>query len=667
MPGSSPFKTPGRPPLAFLGGLGLGAAGLRKVGAAGSTPGRIPGSVTPRPPPPPGAPAMTPAGTWQAAARKAPMNVAGRQMKQLQWDKLSPNAVASTVWGRNALDESEWSKKFKSEGIFDAMEDDFRMKQIVKRIVVNDAAKLKSVLTDDQRKHIQIALLKPGGVNKGGTAEDVGTSIKALVGRILALDDTLSETYLSALKTGLPGPEEVGKLNVYKEAPENELFELDSADRFLVECLRIYRVNERVKSMLYRCQFEDTIGSLEQDASKIYAAARSLLDAPHFEELLQLVLMLGNFMNATGHKGGAFGFKVTSINKLVDTKSATTSSKTLLHFTAATVTKMMPSTEAFLDELSKAADAYKADIGHVRAKVADLRASQKALDLELENYVEVPDLDPRDQFPKKMFRFAKVARERLDALGDLFTLAEKAVNDALAFYGEDNKSIPTTQEFFGIFKTFVTSYKKARDENMQTAARMAKSAEQAARKAEALAAAAASGPSDSLVDEAMRKLKEGTFVDSPRIARRDRRRNQSNAPTVVPARPSSPTEVEDMDIRQNAHALLEALRGEGFNGSSTPSTPPLPSASATSSRRSRTREGRRVGDSRPGSPNPGESAVPPVPTLRMVSTAVEEEAHEDGHEQEQEQELEQELELELELEQEQEQEQERDDATPNQS
>lgn len=334
-------------------------------------------------------------------------------------------------------------------------------------------------------------------MNKAGTPEEISASITTLIGRILGLDDTLSETYLGALKTGLPGPEEVGKLNVYKEAPESELFELDPADRFLVELLKIFRLNERVKSMLYRVQFEEAIGSLEDDADKIYRAAKSLLNAPHFSELLKLILMLGNFMNASGHKGGAFGFKVTSINKLVDTKSATSSNRTLLHFTAKTVSQAMPETEGFLEELSSAADAYKADLGHVRAKLSDLRSSQSALATELDNYEQqdARELDPRDQFPTKMYRFKKLAGDRLDALGDTFTLAQTAVDDALAFYGEDSKSIPTTHEFFGIFKTFLTSYKKARDDNAQAAARAAKSAEQAVSPCSPLSLASFTHPS----------------------------------------------------------------------------------------------------------------------------------------------------------------------------
>lgn len=68
-------------------------------------------------------------------------------------------------------------------------------------------------------------------------------------------------------------------------------------------------------------------------------------------------------MNGAGHKGGAYGFKVTSINKLVDTKSANGSEHTLLHFLAKTVAKYKADekvgAEAFLDELVKPADAHK--------------------------------------------------------------------------------------------------------------------------------------------------------------------------------------------------------------------------------------------------------------------------------------------------------------------
>lgn len=64
-------------------------------------------------------------------------------------------------------------------------------------------------------------------------------------------------------------------------------------------------------------------------------------------------------MNAAGRKGGAFGFKVTSINKLVDSKSSKSNDRTLLHFTARVVTQELPEFEAFIDELELAAAASR--------------------------------------------------------------------------------------------------------------------------------------------------------------------------------------------------------------------------------------------------------------------------------------------------------------------
>jgi cytokinesis protein len=80
-------------------------------------------------------------------------------------------------------------------------------------------------------------------------------------------------------------------------------------------------------------------------------------------------------MNSTGVKGGAFGFRVSSINKvgiyqstsplshwihsfqLVDTKSV--NNTTLLHFLERTVKKHFTEMEEFLEELSKPAEAYR--------------------------------------------------------------------------------------------------------------------------------------------------------------------------------------------------------------------------------------------------------------------------------------------------------------------
>lgn len=218
-------------------------------------------------------------------------------------------------------------------------------------------------------------------------------------------------------------------------------------------------------------------------------------------DLLQLILTLGNYLNASNHKGNAQGFKVTSINKLVDTKSSTSSNRTLLHFTAQTISQAMPEAEAFLDELASPAEAFKGkpaphfstyrsrlltrsllttvDLSHVRTALIDFTTNQTALENLLATHFEdLSELMPDDGFPRKMFRFRREAAERIAALKDLLRLADSTYNQALVFYGEDAKSIASTDEFFSVFKTFVTSYRTAKEDNrrMEEAARRAEEA-----------------------------------------------------------------------------------------------------------------------------------------------------------------------------------------------
>ena len=48
-------------------------------------------------------------------------------------------------------------------------------------------------------------------------------------------------------------------------------------------------------------------------------------------KVLEVVLAFGNFMNQ-GRRGNAFGFKLSSLNNILDTKSSTDKDVTLLHY-----------------------------------------------------------------------------------------------------------------------------------------------------------------------------------------------------------------------------------------------------------------------------------------------------------------------------------------------
>jgi cytokinesis protein len=68
------------------------------------------------------------------------------------------------------------------------------------------------------------------------------------------------------------------------------------------------------------------------------------------------------------------------------------------------------------------------------------------------------DLGEDDRYGKQMVAFYKRAKQHLEDLEDDVKNAESTFTDAINYYGEDDKNM-SSSEFYGIFKTFVTSYK----------------------------------------------------------------------------------------------------------------------------------------------------------------------------------------------------------------
>lgn len=56
--------------------------------------------------------------------------------------------------------------------------------------------------------------------------------------------------------------------------------------------------------------------------SALSLASREVVQSGTLRQLLEVVLAFGNYMNK-GQRGNAYGFKVSSLNKIADTKSST--------------------------------------------------------------------------------------------------------------------------------------------------------------------------------------------------------------------------------------------------------------------------------------------------------------------------------------------------------
>lgn len=92
----------------------------------------------------------------------------------------------------------------------------------------------------------------------------------------------------------------------------------------------------------------------------------------------------------------------------------------------------------------------------LRKGLGDLREGLKTIKADLAEHFT--DVEQDDQYGKQMWVFVKVASSRVEDLVDDINNADSTFNEVVRYYGEDDRNM-SSSEFYGIFKTFITSYK----------------------------------------------------------------------------------------------------------------------------------------------------------------------------------------------------------------
>ena len=88
-----------------------------------------------------------------------------------------------------------------------------------------------------------------------------------------------------------------------------------------------------------------------------------------------------------------------------------------------------------------------------KAMLEDIRSIRRSLETNFQ--------DKNDGYTRKMFRFSAVAEEELQEVRDGILQAEKSLRDVQTYFGEgEEMGRPLqSQDFFGIFRTFTSSWK----------------------------------------------------------------------------------------------------------------------------------------------------------------------------------------------------------------
>jgi hypothetical protein len=124
---------------------------------------------------------------------------------------------------------------------------------------------------------------------------------------------------------------------------------LGYAELFVLELKSLPDAMQRLNACDALINANERIDLLAADIALANEAAESVLNSDALKQLLALVLKLGNFINAGTFRANAFGFRIDSLNKMLDTKTADNSGS-LLNYYAQLIVQRFPQLTAAVNE-----------------------------------------------------------------------------------------------------------------------------------------------------------------------------------------------------------------------------------------------------------------------------------------------------------------------------
>lgn len=271
--------------------------------------------------------------------------------------------------------------------------------------------------------------------------------------------DILNANVLQQLVQYLPPADQLNRLLALKQKGEV----LSGAEEFAATIGEIKRIGPRLTSLNFRLNMPDMVQDIKPDIVAATAACEEVRTSQKFSKILELILLLGNYMNSGSKNEAAFGFEMSFLTKLTSTKD-NENKHTLLHYIADVVEKNFPDALNFYEDLRHVDKASRVSLENIQKTMRQMKNSLKNLESDLENN-KVPQAGD-DRFIEVMGGFAKDCREQVEVLGKMQVQMERLFKGLAEYYAFDPNKY-TMEEFFADLKTFKDHFTGAHNENVK--------------------------------------------------------------------------------------------------------------------------------------------------------------------------------------------------------
>ncbi|XP_026991503.1 protein diaphanous homolog 2 isoform X1 [Tachysurus fulvidraco] len=426
--------------------------------------GMGPPQPPPAPPPPPTAGVLAPPLPFLApglpsvpAVQKLPYGLQPKKiykpdtaMKRANWCKIVPQEMTENCFWIKVKEE-----KFENPDLFAQLSLTFSSKARVKK----DAEETEKRMAQFKKKAKELRILD------AKTAQNLSIFLGSfripygeIRGAILEVDEEkLSDALIQNLIKNLPEQKELNSLAELK----SEYEELCESEQFGIVMSSVKLLRPRLTGILFKLTFEEQVNNIRPDIMNVTFACEEVKKSEGLCKFLELVLLVGNYMNAGTRNAQTFGFNISFLCKLRDTKSSEQNT-TLMHFLAEKCEERYPEILKFPDELGHVENASKVSAQILKATLDSMERQIQRLENDIQNFPKTDD--KQDKFVEKMSGFSKYSREQYEKLSTMHKNMQKLYESLGSYFAFDPHSI-SIEDFFGDLSNFRTHFMEAVKEN----------------------------------------------------------------------------------------------------------------------------------------------------------------------------------------------------------
>ncbi|XP_060803181.1 formin-like protein isoform X2 [Amyelois transitella] len=412
------------------------------------------GSFAPPPPAPPAPGMMPPPHQHDAMTIKRKVDTKYK-LPTLNWIALKPNQVRGTIF--NELDEERPRRRIN----FAEFEEKFRIGGASGAGSVDcDTDTLASFPSKRFRKPDTVSLLEHTRLrNIAISRRKLDTPVEKVIAAVNNLDlKQLPLESVEILQRMVPTEAEQ---KAYKEyvAEKKNINQLTEEDKFLMQLAKVERISAKLSIMSYMGNFFDNIHLITPQIHAIISGSSSVKSSQKLRNVLEIILAFGNYLNSS-KRGPAYGFKLQSLDTLMDTKS-TDKRMSLLHYIVGTIRQNFPELMNFDTELLYIDKAAQVSLENVVADVCELERGMELVRRECEL---------RDQHRATnlllLRDFLSNAADKLRRLRAETKHAQDSFASCVEYFGEAPRGCDANA-FFSLLVRFTRAFKQADTENEQ--------------------------------------------------------------------------------------------------------------------------------------------------------------------------------------------------------